>query len=89
MTGGRTIPSFTIRSEPIGSLRLPEINLLNLRLEKGFRLGDNKLVGRVNLYNALNSNTVTGMSFLSGPSYGRILSILPPRVVELGVQFSY
>jgi hypothetical protein len=89
MSGGRTIPTFTIRTEPIGSIRLPAIHVINLRAEKGLRFGGRKVVGRVNLYNLLNSNTVTGQTTLSGTQFGRPTSILGPRVVEFSAQFSY
>ena len=35
---GQPIPSIVLRVEPIGAQRLPDINLLHMRFEKGIRL---------------------------------------------------
>jgi hypothetical protein len=43
----------------------------------------------VDLFNALNANTVTSQSFISGPTYGAISAIVPPRIVRLGVTYSF
>jgi hypothetical protein len=49
LRGGRTIPSITLKAEPLGSLRLPNINVLDLRVEKTLRFTERqKLALRVN-----------------------------------------
>jgi hypothetical protein len=88
--GGRQIPSLTIRVEPIGSRRSPNVNLLDLRAEKSVRFGGGQKVAlRVNLYNALNINTPIGMTQQSGPSFLNATSIVPPRTAELSVQYNF
>ena len=37
-TGGKQITSITLRVDPIGSLRLPHLNILHFRVEKAFNL---------------------------------------------------
>ena len=44
---------------------------------------------QVDLYNALNTNDETTRSVRSGPTYGRITAIIPPRVARLGVTYSW
>jgi outer membrane receptor protein involved in Fe transport len=73
--------------EPIGSVRLPGVKLLNLRGSKQFTFNGQRVSVDADLYNALNANDATTMSVASGPSYGRITAIVPPRVARIG--FSY
>jgi hypothetical protein len=88
--GGQQIPSLTVRVEPIGTRRLPNLNLLNMRAEKSFRLpSGQRLALRLNLYNALNVNTVLTVNALSGAAFGRPTSIAPPRVAEVGVSYTF
>jgi hypothetical protein len=88
--GGRTIPSLTVRVEPIGTRRTPSINLMDFRAEKSFRLATGHRLGlRVQVYNALNVNTATGVTQLSGPNFLRPSSIVPPRTTEFGVTYNF
>ena len=41
------------------------------------------------LYNALNANSATTVSFASGPTFGAISAILPPRVARFGAMYSF
>lgn len=89
-TGGRTIPQIRLRVEPIGARRLPNLNILNLRVEKSFRLsGAHRVALRANIYNTLNINTETAVTPLSGPNFLRPSAITPPRLVELGMTYSF
>ena len=89
-TGGRTIPSIVLNVEPIGTRRTPNINLLDLRIEKRFALAQGRrLAGRVNLYNTLNANTATGIQARSGPTFLRTTAILPPRLLEFSASFEF
>jgi hypothetical protein len=90
VTGGRQIPSALVRVEPIGTRRLPEINLLTLRGEKTFRLARGQRVAmRLNLYNALNINSTLSLTQQSGPNFLRPVTIVPPRIAELSVQYTF
>jgi hypothetical protein len=87
--GGRQIPSITVRVEPIGERRSPNVNVLDLRLEKSVRVRAEKVSVRLNLYNALNVNTVTGLTQQSGPNFLRATGIVPPRTAELSLQYTF
>jgi hypothetical protein len=90
LRGGQQIPSFTVRVEPIGTRRLPNLNLLNLRAEKSFRLASSHRVAlRANVYNALNVNTVLSVNSLSGAAFARPTSITPPRIAEVGLTYTF
>jgi len=83
-TGGRQIPSITLNVEPLGTTRLPNINILDFSLEKRFSVFRRQTTSvRVNIFNSLNTNAITAMTTLSGPNYGRVTSIMLPRIVEL------
>jgi hypothetical protein len=87
--------------EPIGAQRLPDINLLHMRVEKSFRMAQGrKLAVRLNLFNVTNINTEQSITQLSGVNYGRpgglggggggaSLGVLSPRIAEFGVEYSF
>lgn len=89
----RSVPNLgtvTLPMEDFGARRLPSQNSLNWRASKRFALGGSKrLETTVDLFNALNASTITSMAVASGPTFGTINSILPPRIVRLGATFSF
>jgi hypothetical protein len=88
--GGQQIPSMTLRAETIGTRRLPNLNLLNMRVEKSFGLDSNRrLALRLNMYNLLNVNTVLSVNSLSGDAFGRPTAIQAPFIAELGLNFTF
>jgi hypothetical protein len=89
-TGGRTIPQLRVRVEPIGTRRLPNLNILNTRFEKSFRLGSGHRVAvQANIYNTLNVNTETAVMPLSGPSFLVPTAIIRPRLAEVGLTYTF
>ena len=57
---GARVGTLTLKVEPLGSEYLPNINLLDLRVEKRLPLGgQRKLALQLNLYNATNINVAT------------------------------
>jgi hypothetical protein len=89
-TGGVTIPSITVRVDPIGTYRTPSVNLTDFRVEKSIALGQTqKLAVRLNVYNLLNSNTLTSLTQLSGPNFLLPSAILPSRLLEFGVAYRF
>ena len=80
--GGATIPSITLNVEPIGSRRLSNINLMDIRVEKRLNLmRGHQLQLQVNVFNATNINDVTSITQQSGPSFGLATAIVLPRIV--------
>ena len=89
-TGGQQIPSITLRVEPLGSIRRPNLDILNLRTEKSFRLrSQHRISLRLNVYNVLNVNSVTNWTLLSGPNYLKPTALVPPRIAELGATYDF
>jgi hypothetical protein len=84
------LSTVTLRMEELGSQRLPAVKLLNVRAAKRLRLFTTQAMTlQFDLYNALNTNDETARSVRSGPTYGRITAIIPPRVARLGVTYSF
>lgn len=89
-SGGRTIPTIVLNVEPIGTYRRPNVNLVNLRLEKRFTLPRAQIATvTLNLYNAFNANTVTALQNRSGPRFLDPLGILPPRLAEISLAYRF
>jgi hypothetical protein len=88
--GGVTIPFIFLNAEPIGTRRLPSINLLTFRVEKSFRVrAARRLAIRLDLYNALNANTTTDLRSLSGGSFLRTSDIMFPRLAEVSASYTF
>jgi len=89
-TGGNTIPSILLNVEPLGSQRLPNLNLVTLRAEKTFAVyKTHKLAVRLNVYNALNASTATDEEPRAGEEFLRPAAILPPRIAELSASYTF
>jgi hypothetical protein len=90
LRGGKQVPSLMVNAEPVGSIRLPSTNLLDVRAEKSFRLtSTRRVLARVNVYNALNTSTVTARSVLAGAKYLLPTAIIPPRILEFSGSYSF
>ena len=90
VTGGQQIPTLVVNVEPIGTGRLDNLNLLDLRGEKRFSLpSGHDFVVRLNLYNALNKPTVLSVQNLSGPRFNTVTSIVAPRILEWSASYVF
>lgn len=94
--GGATIPSITLRVEPIGTRRLPHRNLTNVRLQKILSLGAGQRVElRANVYNLFNANTVMNVVKRAGPNFGQptpgaaFPAIMEPRIYEFSLSYVF
>jgi hypothetical protein len=78
-----------ILTEPLGSRRTDNITILDVRVEKGFRVG----LGRraavfLDVFNLFNTNAEQNISWASG-SFRQPLSIVAPRIARLGAKFDW
>jgi hypothetical protein len=85
--GGRPITqsgTVTLRLDPFGAERYPAQSVLNFRVAKQWEFaGNTRFKLAVDVFNALNSNAALTTSYASGPTYGAISSITPPRIARL------
>jgi len=95
VTGGRTIPNFTMPVEARDANRLPKHKLLDARVSKTVKMWrQQRLDLQINIYNFLNANTIQAVQTRSGASFGLPidsggLTILPPRIIQLGATFRF
>ena len=89
--GGRTIASYQLNVEPLGTFSLPNTHELDIRLAKRVGLGAaaRSVELRADIYNALNKGTVRTQTLLSGANYLRPVTIMFPRIVQLGATLNF
>jgi hypothetical protein len=69
---------------------MDNITLLDVRVEKGFRLTDGRRVaGFIGAFNLLNANPAETAIWTSGPSFLRPLNIVAPRIVRIGTKLEW
>jgi hypothetical protein len=81
--------SLVLLMEDPAARRLPTQNLLNFRVEKRQKIGPGTAAFQFDLFNVTNTNAELGVTTRSGASFGQITSIIPPRVVRLGVSYTF
>lgn len=82
----------TIYAEQRGSRRLPEVSILDLRLEKKFRISRTSLGVFVDLFNVFNDNKATSVYTISsnpGIKFETMQSIMDPRILRIGARFEW
>jgi outer membrane receptor protein involved in Fe transport len=85
----RQLAQQSIRLEPYGSRQEPHQTTFNARVAKKINLARKSLNVSFDVLNVTNSNAITNVSYVSGPSFGRVADILPPRSLRVGVTFDY
>jgi outer membrane receptor protein involved in Fe transport len=85
----RQLASATIRLEPYGSRQEPHQTTFNARAGKKFTLSRRSLNVSFDVLNVTNSNAITAVTYVSGPSFGRVSDIVPPRTLRVGATFDF
>lgn len=84
------LSTVTLRLEPFGTRTNPAINVVNFRVSKAFSLlGSHRAEVDLDLFNVLNSSAPLRVEFRSGPTFGYVTSVLPPRIARLGFRYSF
>ena len=82
--------SETVILQPAGVLRLPSINLLNLRISREFVFNDRwRVEPVVDLFNLTNAQTVISEVQTSGPNYKYPTNTVGPFLARFGVRFNF
>jgi hypothetical protein len=75
---------------PQGETRYPNVWLADARVEKWFTFRRFRIAGSLDVFNIGNVNTVVDQgNTLNNTNYGRVFSIIAPRVLRLGARFSF
>jgi hypothetical protein len=78
-----------VLAEPVGTRRMDNVTILDVRVEKGFRLpGDRRLSGFLDVFNVLNANPEQNISWSSG-SFLQPLNIVAPRIARIGTKLEW
>jgi len=84
-----TTAAVTILAEPIGSRRMDNITIVDVRVEKQVRLGNRRVSGFLDVFNGFNANPEQNVIWSSGSSFLRPLSIVSPRIAQVGVTLEW
>jgi hypothetical protein len=82
-----TATQLDIATAQTGTFQLPDVNLFDLSVKKDFRFGESYRVSlHTDMFNLNNSSAIQGRTTQLGTTYGRITSVLAPRVFRLGLK---
>jgi hypothetical protein len=77
-------------AEPIDNNRSEVVPILDFRVDKAFRFADRyRITLMADLFNAMNSNSVTNFVLLNGTNFNRIVATLDPRTFMVGGRFDF
>jgi hypothetical protein len=76
-------------AEPMGTRRQDTILITDLRVEKTHRFSGRDISAFFDIYNMFNANPAQNLSWSSGASFNRPLSIVPPRLARIGVKLNF
>jgi hypothetical protein len=79
-----------VLTEPLGTRRQDNITLLDVRVEKAFRLPRSLTVsGFLDVFNMTNANPEQNITWSSGANFLRPSNIVPPRIARFGAKFEW
>lgn len=79
----------TFFAEDISNNRSDRTAILDIRVDKAFKVGRYRFTGMLDLFNALNSNAVTNFNLANGSAYNKIIATLDPRTAQIGIRFDF
>jgi hypothetical protein len=81
--------SLPVLAEPIGTRRMDNVTLFDVRVEKTFTLGPGRRVSPfVDAFNLFNANPEQNLNWSSG-AFQRPLAIVPPRIARIGLKLAW
>jgi hypothetical protein len=83
-------PNLRVLTEPIGSRRMDNITMVDVRLEKRIPLPHSRRVAVfVDTFNLLNANPAQIANWTSGPAFLQPLTIVAPRIARVGATLDW
>ena len=84
------VGTIRVLAEPIGTRRQDNVTLVDLSARKDVALrGGSRASVFVEVFNLFNTNPEQTVSWASGPSFLRPLSIVPPRIARIGMRVDW
>ena len=88
--GTLTQGNITVLATPRSEEFYDGIHMLDARVGYDLRFGGRVVVQlALDMFNLLNTNTVTSQNLASGTAYGRVLDFVPPRIVRFGGRVTF
>jgi hypothetical protein len=84
---GLGYPAFLF--DNIDQHRSDTVPILDVRVDKAFRLGRSTFSAMLDVFNVMNSNAVTNFVLTNGASFGQIISALDPRTTQVALRLSF
>jgi hypothetical protein len=79
----------TFRVEPVDARRFPNVSIVDVRVDKSFRLGRiGRLTGQFDIFNLLNSGVPTNFRQTT-VNFLEVTQLLAPRVMRFGVRYDF
>jgi hypothetical protein len=78
-----------IRAFPNGESRFTFTGTLDVRVQKGFRVGATRVDAIVDGYNVVNLDKEVEERVVTGPGFRTVTAIQPPRVFHLGLRVTF
>jgi hypothetical protein len=69
--------------------RSDTVPILDVRVDKSFRLRRSTFSAMLDVFNVTNSNAVTNFILTNGASFGQIISALDPRTAQVGLRLAF
>ena len=79
----------TLLAEPLNAQRAANISLVDIRVDRGFKIPGGRLSPFLDIYNLTNSNPEQDITVSSGTSYLRPINIVPPRLMRIGAKVDW
>jgi hypothetical protein len=68
---------------------LASVHLLDVRFNYDLPVSRSNIALSLDIFNAMNANTVTRVNALTGASFNRVIDFVPPRVLRAGVKVRF
>jgi hypothetical protein len=78
-----------VLAEPVGTRRQDNLTILDVHVERAFPVHTKRLTAFVEGFNMLNTNAEQNVNWSSGSMFLRPLSVIPPRIVRLGLRMDW
>ena len=79
----------TLLMEPVGTRRLDDVTLVDVRIEKTMSVNHRPVSAFLDVFNCLNANPEQNAIWSSGASFLRPLTIVSPRIARMGLSVNW
>jgi hypothetical protein len=88
-SGQLSYGTVTILMERVGTRRLDNITLVDLRIERSTQLKSGRVSAFFDVFNLLNANPAQNVIWSSGTAFLHPITIVPPRIARAGLSFAW